>query len=244
MPGMTRNSTPASSAGLRLLEPPAEDERVTPLEPGHAVAGQGPFDHQRVDAVLAGRAAARQLGGIHQLDVWRQLREQLARSQSIGDHHVGLLQRSPSGDRDQVGVAGATADQRDTWASYAVFGRHDLPVPQPVHDLVAHRCGPLRVAAAEHGDGQRAVPTHRRRPRGRRLGVVGADAEDAQPLGLLGDCFIDRGFIRGAHDVPRPVQVTLGVTASVPGDVTRRVRDPPPPGWSRVRPARRRRRPR
>ena len=43
--------------------------------------------------------------------VGRQLREQLARPEPVGDHDVRLGQQLPAADRDEAGVTRAAADQ-------------------------------------------------------------------------------------------------------------------------------------
>ena len=108
------------AAGEHLLVAAAEDEVVAALEPHHPLAGQRALDDQPVDLLLLGRAAARQLGDVDQLDVGGQLAEQLARREPVGDDDVGLHQRLAAGDRDQLGVAGPAADQH--------HARHAVPL--------------------------------------------------------------------------------------------------------------------
>ena len=106
-PGITRTGTPAVAAGLDLLEAAAEHEAVAALEPRHPLAGERPLDDQPVDLLLAGGPAARQLRHVDQLGGRRQVAQQLAGREPVGDHHVGLHQRAAAGHRDQLGVARA-----------------------------------------------------------------------------------------------------------------------------------------
>ena len=60
-PGTTRNGDARGAEVLGLLGPPAEDERVAPLEPDHPPALPGVLDQQVVDLVLRQRAMADRL---------------------------------------------------------------------------------------------------------------------------------------------------------------------------------------
>ena len=171
------------AAGEDLLVAAAEDEVVAALEPHHPLAGERPLDDDPVDLLLLGRAAARQLGDVDQLDVGGQLAEQLARGQPVGDHDVGLHQRLAAGDRDQLGVARAAADQHHARRPVALVPGDDGALAQALQDLVAYGGGALRLALAEHRDGHPGVPADRRGPGGGPGGVVGADAEDPARLG-------------------------------------------------------------
>ena len=117
----------------------------------------------------------------------RQLAEQLARRQPVGHHDVGLHQRVPPGDRDQLRVARAAADQHHAGRAVALVPGHDRPsrsCSRISSRTAAERRG-LAVAEHRHGHRRRAA----RRPGSRRVasrGVVGADAEDPALLGRRG----------------------------------------------------------
>ena len=121
-----------------------------------------------------------------QLDVGRQLAQQLPRRQPVGDDDVGLHQRLAAGDRHQVGVAGAAADEDHAGRAVSLVAGDDRALAQPLEDLVAHRGRAARLAVAEDGHGHAGVPADRRRPGGRPGGVVRADAEDPPLLGRAG----------------------------------------------------------
>ena len=135
-------------AGHDLLVAAAEDEAVAALEPDHPLAGPRPVDEDPVDLLLLRRPAARQLRDVDQLDVRGQLAEQLARGQPVGDHDVGLHQRLAPGDRDQLGVTRAAADQHHAGRPVALVAGDDRALAQPLEDLVAHRGAAPRLAVA------------------------------------------------------------------------------------------------
>ena len=100
------------AAGGDLLAGAAEDHRVAALEPHHAPAGAGERDHQGVDLVLpAGRAVAG-LADQHPCLAPREI-EHIGRHQIVEQDDVGGLQRAHGAQRQQLGIAGAGADQRD-----------------------------------------------------------------------------------------------------------------------------------
>ena len=95
-PGTTVTGTPARQAGQDLLGPPAEDERVTALEPSYEPARPGPVDQCGVDLLLGHGPAVGDLADVDDLDVRGQLVEQRARGQSVGEHHVGFGEQLPA----------------------------------------------------------------------------------------------------------------------------------------------------
>jgi hypothetical protein len=54
---------------FQLLAAAAEHERIAALEPDHAPAGAGVFEHQRVDALLGGVMTAGFLGHFDELRI-------------------------------------------------------------------------------------------------------------------------------------------------------------------------------
>ncbi len=206
---------------LDLLEPPAEHEAVAPLEARHPLTGERPLDDQPVDLLLARGPAARQLRHVDQLGRRRQVAQQLARSEAVGDHQVGLHQRATAGHRDQLGVTGAAADQRHAGDRRPAFAGRDRPLVEPGDDGVADRRRTPRLAAPEHRQGQSVVPPHGRGPRRRRGRVVRPDAEDAGGLGDLGDVLVHRRVVRRRDHVPGVVQVLVAEPALDPGHLAR-----------------------
>ena len=89
----------------------------------------------------------------------RELVEQVAGAEPVGDDDVRAGQQPPPAHGDQLRVAGAAADQRD--AGPDGFGvhpvhRHD-PRLQRLDQRRAHGGGAPRAAAGEHADGQPVV---------------------------------------------------------------------------------------
>ena len=165
--------TPASAQAMDLLVAATEDEVSPPLNRTTRLPASARSTMTRLISSWAADRPRGQLGHVDQLDVRRQLVEQLARREPVGDHHVGLAERAPGRDGDQLGVAGAAADQHHAGRRRRRAARAITPVAQRVHDLVADRRGLARLPVAEHRDRDAGVPADGRRPRGRRAGVVG-----------------------------------------------------------------------
>ena len=183
IPGITVTGDTGLLAGDDLLVPATEHEVVATLEPGDPLAGQGRLDDDLVDLFLVCRAPARQLGDVDDLGVGGQLGQQLAGSETVGDDDVGLHQRLASGDRDQLRVARAAADEDDARGRVAVTPRCERALAETGDDLVAQAGVPPRVPvrgrAAHHGHGVAPVPPDSRGEGGGGVRVVGPDAEDA-----------------------------------------------------------------
>ena len=207
-------------ARVQLLHAAAEHERVAALEPHHPLAGQRALDQELVDLLLGHRPAARQLGGVDDLDVGGQRGQQRQRRQVVGDDDVGLRERLAAPHGDQPWIAGAAADQHHAAGNTA---RHATPRPvgdaavgEPADDGVADTHRPLRIAAAVHADHQLAMPADGGGPRAGGGPVVGAGAEDAVPLGLLGHRGVHRRIVGGGHDVPGAHEIARRVAEADP----------------------------
>ena len=186
-PGDHRDRYAGLAARDHLLEAAPEDEAVAALEAHHPLARERPRHDQVVDGLLGGGPPARDLGHVDELGRRRQLAEQVARGEPVGDHHVGLHQRLAAGHRHQLRVAGTAADEHHAGRAVAVVRRGDGALTQPLEDLVADGRGAPRVAVA-----QPMLRTRRSRPRMRPTagvqaeaadGVVGPHAEDPPCLG-------------------------------------------------------------
>src|SRR3954452_683638 len=140
----------------------------------------------------------------------------------VGDDDVGLRDLLLTPDGDQPGVAGPAADQHHAARAAARHGPGDAvgdrTVGEPGDDGVAHTDAPLRIAAAVHADDQVALPADRGRPDAGGGTVVGAGAEDAGAIGLLGDRRVDGPVVGGGDGVPGAVEVTGLVATADPGE--------------------------
>ena len=101
-----------------LLAAAPEDERVAALEPHDLLAVAGEGDEQLVDGVLRHRVVAGELADVDDLGAERDALggepvEHPAGAEPVGDDHVGRLERAESAEREQAGVAGAGAHERD-----------------------------------------------------------------------------------------------------------------------------------
>jgi len=99
-----------ASAGRDLLGSAAEYRGAAALEPHHAPAGLGECDHQRSDLVLPARRTS--LADQHRLCLAPSEVEHLRREVIIDQNDVSRLQRPHRAQREQLGIAGAGADQR------------------------------------------------------------------------------------------------------------------------------------
>jgi len=91
----------------RLLTTAAEDERVAALQPDGLEPGAAEADEQVVDRLL-GQPLARDAER-----VLRRLGNELGRDEGVVDHRVAGAKAGQAADRDQLGVAGAGADEVD-----------------------------------------------------------------------------------------------------------------------------------
>ena len=82
-----------------LLHAAAEDERVPALEPDDEPARARVPDERRVDLLLRHGPPARQLRGVHDLDVGPEPGQQRPGAEVVDDHDVGLRQRLPAARR-------------------------------------------------------------------------------------------------------------------------------------------------
>ena len=105
-PGDDLERDPGAGERERLLAAAAEDERVAPFEP-HDAARAAVRDEQRVHLVLGERVAgdSQRLGG--------RLGEELLAGEPVVDEHLRRAQPVEPAHRDQPGIAGARADERD-----------------------------------------------------------------------------------------------------------------------------------
>jgi hypothetical protein len=98
-------------------------------------------------------------------------------------------------------------------------------VAQALHHRVPDGGGVAGVAVArvggEHGDGDALAVSGRRGPGRGAVGVVGADAPDAVPLGLGGGGVVGLGVAGGDQGVPGVREVAVRVRAPLPGDLAR-----------------------
>ena len=132
---------------LHLLAATAENERVAALEPDHVVPFEGEFDQDRVDVLLRDRMAARHLAHVDQSRVARGQRHDLGRDQPVMHDDRGLADDPVRLDRQQIGVAGTRADERDP-------SRHG--------DLVFHRARAPSLSGRGRGADAPSVSRRRR----------------------------------------------------------------------------------
>ena len=97
---------------IELLAATAEDERIAALEANHRLAGLGALDQQRVDLVLRHAVRALGLADRDQLGLAPRVIEHALADQAIVENHVGGFQRAHRLHGEQLGIAGAGADQQ------------------------------------------------------------------------------------------------------------------------------------
>ena len=96
---------------FQFLATAAEHERVAALEPDHATAGAGVFQHQRMDVFLRHAVAAGGLADLDQHGVGMGQGQHARAHQAVVQHHLGRLQRPHRMQGEQARVARARADQ-------------------------------------------------------------------------------------------------------------------------------------
>ena len=211
-------------AGQDLLETAAEHIGVAALEPHDEPPCPGVLDQQLVDPLLVHRPPVRDLRRVDDLDVRRQLVEQVAGSEPVGDDDVRAGQQPPTAHGDQLGIARTTADQSDPGPHGLGVGRvhrHD-PGLQRLDQRRPDRRGAARPATGKDPDGQPVVLADGGGDRGATWSVVGAHAEHAGPLGGRGDLRVDLRVVRGGERVPGAVEVAVAVGARGPAQLLRR----------------------
>ena len=95
-----------------LFRGAAEDEGIAALEPRHDLAGLRLAHQDAIDLGLRGGRAARRLADEDALGVAARVLQDLRVHQPVHHQHVGLLQPLQRLQGEQVGIAGAAADQR------------------------------------------------------------------------------------------------------------------------------------
>ena len=206
---------PGGHARLHLLEPAAEQVRIPTLEPHDELAGAGVLDQRGVDVFLGHGAAVGDLRGVDDLDVGRQLVQQLRRAQPVGDDDVGPREQPAPAHRDEVGVARPPADQGHPGGD-RLGGVVHQPRLQRLQQRGPHGSGAARPTARQHTQGQPVVLGRRRggrRPEGR---VVRPHAEHPAALGLGQHGRVHLRIGGGGQCVPRTLEVTRGVGTLLP----------------------------
>jgi hypothetical protein len=126
----------------------AEDERIAALEADHTAAGAGVLDHQRVDFVLGDGLCAAALADVDDFGARRGELENGLRDEIVVEDHVGGLDEAQRLDGEQVGIAGAGADE----INFA--GGNTAGLPCRVSRKLARGAGQWRQAEADRRSGR------------------------------------------------------------------------------------------
>src|SRR5699024_566957 len=119
-------------AGDDLLSPAPEDEGVPAFEADYAATAEGLFDEDLADPALRHRVVARLLADVDDLRVeglaplLRELVEDRARTEAVGDDDIGRFQGAHTGHGQQAEVAGAGADEQDAAGCLPEEETHEL----------------------------------------------------------------------------------------------------------------------
>ena len=114
-PGTTSKATPAAASASAFFTAAPEHERVSPFETHDAAAASRGAHHEPVDELLAHLRAARPLADEHPLRRRRQL-ERARIDERVVEHELRLRQTLRRLARQQIGIAGTRAHQRDETA--------------------------------------------------------------------------------------------------------------------------------
>ena len=183
----------------------------------------GPVDENLVDGVLGHRPPVRDLRGVDDLDLRRKFGQQFLRREPVGDDDVGVGQQAPAAHGDQLGVAGAAADQRDSAVQDAGDLLGDHAALQRLMDGRPDGRRPPVVAAGQHTDRQTLVLEGRRRDGGALAGHVGAHAEDLAPLGFGDDRGVHRRIVGRRDRIPGAVEISVTKLPDFQGDSAHRL---------------------
>ena len=91
----------------------AKNESVATLQAHHTLAGAGVFEHERMDCFLRYMMMARCLADFDAFSVAAGEVEHFGADQTVVQDHVGFVEQTQAAQRQQAGVAGTGADQRD-----------------------------------------------------------------------------------------------------------------------------------
>ena len=112
MPGTIRRRRPLGERG-HLFRGAAKDERVAALEADDGAMRGGRVDHERVDFVLRDGFCAAALADVDNFRAGRGEIENCLRDKVVVQDDVGGLDEAQGFDGEQVGIAGACADEVD-----------------------------------------------------------------------------------------------------------------------------------
>lgn len=112
--GNTRHDPHRHSRGLargHLFTPPAEHERVAPLEPNDRLSSGGVTNQELVDLFLGERSVSGPLADVDQHRIGARLSQELVSYQAVVHDDLGAPQQLQAAGGDQSGIAGAAAHQ-------------------------------------------------------------------------------------------------------------------------------------
>ena len=172
-----------AASSLELLAAAPEHERVTALEPRHALAGARQLQQQLVDPLLLA-ALAGLLADENALGVAPRAPEHCLPDQAVVENHVRLLQQLQRAQGQQVGVAGPGADQVDLAELRAAAGGRrgrELRGQQLLCEAAARRS----LVAGEHAarNTSRGHPLPESAARGRRQRALHPGTQPSQEAG-------------------------------------------------------------
>ena len=113
IPGHHLEGNAVSRERLDFLAAASEDEGVAALEPQHALAFTGQANEKFVDFLLAHGVIVALLADEDALRIAPGHVDDGLRHQVVVHHHIGLLHQAQGAESQQVGVAGAGADEVD-----------------------------------------------------------------------------------------------------------------------------------
>ncbi|MNF45580.1 hypothetical protein D3C84_267210 [compost metagenome] len=132
---------------LDLFPAPTEDERIPPFQAQHALALLRQVHQLAIDLLLRQGMLATALANIDALGIAPAHIDDRRRNQSIVEHHIGLLHQAQGTEGQQVGIAGAGADQ--VHLAQLALGA--------AGQLVSQQALGLRLAACQHLLGDRPL---------------------------------------------------------------------------------------
>ncbi len=179
----------------------AENEGVAAFQSHDPLAGASVLDQERIDAVLGDPVPSGRFAHVDDLDVGREVIQDAARAEPIGDDDIGVHQGRPASQGEQPRVSRAAADEDNRAGGHLAVGS----------------CGPASPAHREGAEAQTRENRVADRPSA--PGIPIARDRDLQTLGgriwrTVGDRGAPGSTVRAGVGPDAPDARSLGIASN------------------------------